>query len=152
MGAAALELGWHHKWHFQGAVGWHGLTGWAGQPMGEKGKLWDTVVKVKATKKLRRSQSGFSSINQSSRIPSGKGAMDLLLASHHKRCLAALQHQKLGKPIQTLQNHVLWKEGTSPEGGEQGLTVCSLTAVVALLKNQKCYKSTFCMQSRGLFA
>lgn len=70
IGAAALELGWHHIWHFQGAVGWHGLTGWAGQPMGEKGKLWDTVVEVKATKKLRRSQSGFSSINQSSKIPS----------------------------------------------------------------------------------
>lgn len=86
------------------------------------------------------------------KFPQGKKAMDSLLASHHKRCLAALQHQKLGKPIQTHQKHVLWKEGTSPEGGEQGLSVCSLTAVVALLKNQKCYKSTFCMQSHGLFA
>lgn len=43
MGAAALELGWHHEWHFQGAVGWHGLTGWAGQPMGEKGQEGEAV-------------------------------------------------------------------------------------------------------------
>lgn len=36
MGAAALGLGWHHAWHFQEAVGWHGLTDWAGKPMGAK--------------------------------------------------------------------------------------------------------------------
>lgn len=46
MGTAALGLGWHHVWHFQGAVGWHGLTGWAGQDR-------EAVVEVKATKKLR---------------------------------------------------------------------------------------------------
>lgn len=65
MGTAALGLGWHHAWHFQEAVGWHGLIDWAGKPMGAKqrgrmGKLWNTVVEVKATKNLRKSQSGFS--------------------------------------------------------------------------------------------
>lgn len=46
MGTAALELDWHHVWHLQRAVGWHGLTGWAGQDR-------EAVVEVKATKKLR---------------------------------------------------------------------------------------------------
>lgn len=36
METAALGLGWYRGWHFGVAVGWHGLTGWAGQPMGEE--------------------------------------------------------------------------------------------------------------------
>lgn len=62
--------------------------------------------------------------------------MDLLLANHGKRCLAALQHQKWRKSIQTHQNCVLWAEGTG--GQRTGLSVCSLTAVFALVTNQKC--------------
>lgn len=37
------SLGWHRVWQFQGAVGWHGLTDWAGQPMEEMGQDGEAV-------------------------------------------------------------------------------------------------------------
>lgn len=54
-------------------LAWFDWLGWeahGSKAKGKMGKLWNTVVEVKATKKLRKSESGFSSINQSRRIPS----------------------------------------------------------------------------------
>lgn len=71
-------------------------------------------------------------------LPQGEEAMNLLLPTTKKRCLASLQHLKWEKPIQTHQNHVCWKEGTNQKGREQGLCGCFLKAVTVLAKSHKC--------------
>lgn len=121
---------------------WLGWLGWPahgreGVGRGSCVTLW---WRWRELQSFRRSQGGLNSIDQSSKTsPQGEEAMNLLLPATKKGALQPFSiWNGRNPPIQTHQNHVHWKEGTSQKGREQELYGCSLKAVAALVKSHKC--------------